>query len=163
MTREQISTMPAGRELDVEIERRVFGRDVGFEQGYACGWRVKKLLMGEEREPVSWYPNDYIRLDYSPERDGVQAWALGPDPRIVPQYSTDIAAGWRVVERMRELRFSFDAGSGENVCDGNDWVVEFKHSSAPHPKRGLAPTFPLAICRAALVAHLAQGAEKEEE
>lgn len=71
---------------------------------------------------------------------------------LIPEFSTDISAAWQVVEKLKELGYSFDAGSWEHVGDGNDWCVEFEHQSELIEHRGLAPAFPMAICLAALKA-----------
>jgi hypothetical protein len=66
-----------------------------------------------------------------------------------PPYSTDIAAAWQVVERMREQEYSI-------ALDSDTWL---KHPYAVHFIGGnsgcvscTADTAPLAICRAALKA-----------
>lgn len=68
----------------------------------------------------------------------------------VPEYSTDIAAAWSVVEWAQQLR---DRHGLIELCYGygsDDWCV----SIWPDYERGrieaYGPTAPLAICRAAL-------------
>jgi len=60
---------------------------------------------------------------------------------LVPKYSTDIAAAWEVVGRVRE---------GKGNCD-MQWRVEWGFSFGSD-FYSWAPTAPLAICRAALKA-----------
>jgi hypothetical protein len=75
---------------------------------------------------------------------------------FLPAYSTDLAAAWLVVEKIRDTTDGdetwvslFDDGANGwrcvilyNLCAGKDAPVEIADE--------LAPTAPLAICRAAL-------------
>lgn len=86
----------------------------------------------------------------------------------VPQYSTEIADAWAVVERMRADWFSFKGWQPSK--DRHDHaVVSFICGAGPCPRHGNphqnhhgaydveAETFPLAIARAALVALKIEG------
>ncbi len=79
----------------------------------------------------------------------------------IPHYSTDISVAWQVVEKMCANNYSFDAGSWENMDDGNNWYACFEHSTEVYRPSTPAPTMPLAICRASLAAMLAARREKE--
>lgn len=81
---------------------------------------------------------------------------------VLPHYSTDIGAAWLVVEKMRANGYAFDAGSWENMDDGNNWVAEFEHCSALVSVRGLGATMMEAICKAALACRAALVAVKGE-
>jgi hypothetical protein len=119
MTRDEILNMPAGYEMNKLIAEHIFGMRIEENHGLAGGFY--------------WVGN------------GVQ---FG-DMRVqnVPDYSTDIEAAWKVVEKM--VRFSITIESfpkgvlcrffGAGQTTAGDAV-------------GWADTAPLAICRAALLA-----------
>ncbi len=64
------------------------------------------------------------------------------DGHGVPQFSTDIAAAWHVVEKMRERRIHLELGSR---IDGS-WLVSFGNL------RAFDNSAPRAVCLAALKA-----------
>jgi len=74
----------------------------------------------------------------------------GGEPRAVPRYSTDIAAAWQVVEKMRAV--------GHTVCidefhlrDGTVlYGCYFHHLETDDEHYAEASTVPLAICYSAL-------------
>lgn len=79
-------------------------------------------------------------------------YSVGKDPdvgwRVIPNFSTDIAAAWEVVEKMPfgyELRLCDYKGSIVR------WQAEF-HEPGAKTLMVWADTAPLAICRAALLA-----------
>jgi hypothetical protein len=71
----------------------------------------------------------------------------------IPEYSTDIAAAWQVVEKIRE---HFDTVDFHVCTDGVRVLIGDAEAPAPaawitvDPREGGAP---LAICRAALAVH----------
>lgn len=110
--------------------------------------------------------NDEIdKLEVGFELDALVAEKIFNDtpPRGygVPDYSTDIAAAWEVVEKMASKGFDAEVmslSSGLPSVDDNHrcycefqvpWRIGFNRL------RAFAPTVPLAICRAALKAVLA--------
>ena len=124
------------RELDVRVHQEVFGVEVEFRpltnyNGYLI--------------PEDWYP----------------VGAIHHPANAIPHYSSDIAAAWKVVEfmldwngphwwddcSMRSHRsqdaqsWSWGAGFRRNGFPNDDLIVEAR-----------ADTWPLAICRAALLA-----------
>jgi len=117
-----------GRELDAAVHERVFGRRVWWSE-----WESPD-------EPSFKFP-------------------LDPDMRIrIPHYSSDIAAAWQVVERMRETYFP-EIRFGHGIDDRPDvWVIfhtSDHHCGHPCQQNGVsAPPdqVPTAICRAALLA-----------
>lgn len=135
----KVDDMPAGREMDALIAEKVIRWEVfyGEYKGY-------ELL------------DDEIAQGYPPEEevDGV--------PFEIPNYSTDIAAAWEVVEQMRNT----PCKDGDHYCfelfATNKWAAVFKHHLGEMvPEEGFkdfeyfmatAETAPLAICRAALKA-----------
>jgi hypothetical protein len=75
-------------------------------------------------------------------RDSEGGWR-----RSLPAYSTNIAAAWQVVERVRALGF------GVTISDGDEWSVGIapnNHDADVTVEFG--DSAPLAICRAALAA-----------
>lgn len=108
--------LPAGRELDALIAEKVMG--------------------GVSRHP-EWY---WLRSGTAPEVPDLPTPKGRPAIFCGPGFSTDIAAAWNVVERLK-ARYRF-----ELVHRGGDrpWVAVFG------TWRATADTAPLAICRAAL-------------
>lgn len=126
-----IDEMPAGRELDALVAEKVMGfvrvaDDTSDYHGVRHGTEVL-LPPGETLHSLrEWLP-----------RSGPIAFGYF----VTQRYSTDIAAAWQVVERMRNPDFRLNK-------DG-DWGCSF---GGELRFVGLAPTAPLAICRAALKA-----------
>jgi hypothetical protein len=97
--------------------------------------------------------------------DGVAWWTHSSGQRTsvdgLPRFSTDIAAAWRVVERITDPDGPFGAQKwsfGMEYSSVIGWVVDFTPRTR-HPKAREYPAFqaqattaPEAICRAALKA-----------
>lgn len=66
-------------------------------------------------------------------------------PEFVPLYSTDIAAAWSVVERMRELGWRLNL---DDFCFR--YTALFSNSAGDHASAHGSLTAPYAICLAAL-------------
>jgi len=111
----QVDEMEAGRELDALVAERVMGAVPAHTPG---DWMVA----------VGAPP--YYRF--------------GGSVRGLPDYSTNIAAAWQVVERMSEQALPCV------MHDGQMWVGEFYCITYSHT--AYAHTAPLAICRVALKA-----------
>lgn len=144
LTREQILEMPAGPKMDALVAEHVFGL-------------ARKIRPAGEAltEPVTVYTDNRFYSDGSHFRRQLER-----DPRVKPRsYSTDIAAAWEVVERLREMfgHVVLSAGylgyrCGEPPpCDSYD-CMELGSHEWRQPRA--EPTAPLAICRAALLAAL---------
>ncbi len=120
MTPEDIDKLEAGDELDILIAEKVMG----------CKTR---------KGPAHWLYCDCPKGYMEPWPHG----NMGSDGSI-KDYSSDIAAAWEVVEKMKQYGFGFWIAGDE--C----W---FQTAFAPI-QRTLTTTgsFPLAICRAALKA-----------
>jgi hypothetical protein len=124
MTREEILKLEAGRELDALIFAKIFDKMAFRSDG--------NFVFSNKRE--------YL--------DDGDAYYLGEYQEIIqlPFYSTDIAAAWEVVEKIREYieciwpndRGLWSLLSYERLEEGLTTVS--------------AETAPLAICRAALLA-----------
>lgn len=76
-------------------------------------------------------------------------WSGAPEDAVAP-YSTDIAAAWEVVEKFEYCYLWLDTqdllGTGRRA-----WECKLEAEDA-RTKYAVAPTAPLAICRAALKA-----------
>jgi len=109
-----------------------------------AGRALNELIAGKLREwapfrpgkgPVAAYPLDELSMGMYAE--------LIP----TPPYSTDVAAAWHIVERMR-------AEGWQIVVDtrpGN-WLVQFFSTDGTQRSAASADGLPLAICRAAVAA-----------
>jgi hypothetical protein len=126
MTAEQIDAMPAGREMDALVAERV---------------------MGWVRHPDSMYrhwcerqPDGTLRfLDQCEPLHTVRPW----------HPSTDIAAAWEVVEKLRGESFPWEFSLGWRHIEP---FVSFGRTANQKDEIGFShgETAPLAICRAAL-------------
>lgn len=127
MTRDEILQMEAGREIDALVAELVMG------------WtKVRKASTWESAAMI-----------YS----GTFVYTIGvtPDQKtndVIPYHSTDIAAAWQVVEKMRLVGVSMWIGPHLD----NEWAVQIKPSINNYHEFVRADTAPLAICRAALLA-----------
>ena len=135
MTRDEILALEAGRELDALVAEKVMGWTWGEYSPPVEG--PSKIL----RPPESWAP--------SPDRaPGSEVSCPGWHFRV-PQYSTDIAAAWEVVEKMVPIKYGFNLAIESPPGPWGDWEVHF-YNGGTH--LAFADTAPLAICRAALLA-----------
>jgi len=125
MTRDEILSMPAGRELDALIAEKVM--KITPEK---CDFPV----FTDKRDWVD--PGEYfVNVPGSVTE--------------LPRYSTDIAATWEVVERLTKPT-SFPDIDIDLLTTVRGWLFVIKYDIAVH--RANAETAPLAICRAALLA-----------
>lgn len=108
-----ITTLQAGRELDVLIAERVFGYSVRSN-----------------------YSNPLIDLGRG-------------DIRPLPEYSTDIAAAWLIIDYSLDPKNRLDWGF-HSLIEG--WTAYFWASGQSSLTGGGAHTPALAICRGALLA-----------
>jgi hypothetical protein len=114
--------MEAGREMDKLVAEKVMGWS-----GFCC---------------------------YAAEED---LWGVPPDGKgeglelnvPIPDYSWDIVAAWRVVERLAEIEGPVSVCWGIYGDEGNRASVMTMFGFGPGV---VASTAPLAICRAALIA-----------
>ena len=142
------SDLPAGRELDALVAERVIGWQ----------WMQWDRLEGIPED----HQGRFLALAGQPE-----AHAANMDLPLakhalmsVPYYSTDIDAAWHVVEAMRARwaeqdnakRGEPDAWQFQDFAD-EGWgasVIWLHHDGPIDMVIDIAPTLPLAICRAAL-------------
>lgn len=121
----------AGRDLDAEIHARVMGIEWDASRCRVCGWKLAGHIMdGCVADNCAMRPHPYPRAD------------------APPHYSTDIAAAFQVVEKMRDRGAELTLATKFNA-----WRVHIGFA-APDYRSILeyADTPPLAICRAALAA-----------
>jgi hypothetical protein len=125
-----MSELTAGRELDVLIAEKVMGL-------VPC----KAECHTRERSPL---PGPCHAQPDSPDQGGE-----------TKEYSTDIAAAWTVVEKLREGKYEFTLFNDSDKT-GEIWRVYFGPTDSLLEDALLpavdADTAPLAICRAALCA-----------
>lgn len=140
----------AGRELDLEVAEKVFGYVVGRAP---CG---DGLTRTDEFEGETLADVDVqIRAAYPKFIE--QGGRMWPAQFTGPEYSTDIAAAWLVVEKLHEMGLYVSISKPPNAFtwDVRGW------NEATNDNRFIAhaETAPLTICIAALVA---AGASKGE-
>ena len=131
MTRDEILNMPAGREMDALIAEKVFGIIWDETRCRICGWPIAESIeKGCTKEDCSMRPRPKRRADEH------------------SNFSTNIAAAWLVVEHPTFVRFAVD----REIYRG-----ELYHISCATKTNSFsiwAPSAPLGICRAALLATL---------
>ncbi len=140
LTRQQVESMPAGREMDGWIADKIIGLSTDPILHKASG----KI---EWSPGAIFYPQDHWEY---PE---------------IPSYSTDIAAAWQVVEKLN-IKFFFQLSKNTKDYEDGIYTASFHDlnllkrygeamqsppKDAPTLWIAQAPTAPLAICRAALM------------
>jgi len=140
LTRDEILKMEAGPELDKLVETEVMGIILDPKRCPICGWRYG--FPGCQPGNCSMRPAPKHRYDEA------------------RKYSTDIAAAWEVVNKLHpENSFGNDTFEINRLKykDGRSgWCVAFAGEGVEN--YALAPTAPLAICKAALLAKLEEKA-----
>lgn len=149
--------IPAGRELDAALAERVMGLRVvhpAWPCGYypdGCSIEIMHAADDENREPDSWHtelrPIHQVR-EGDPDNSDTHTYRFLCE--VVPAYSTDIAAAWLVVERMRALGWC--VAINDRMDDPEPWWCEFATDGYERGAQAWANTMPLAVCRAALAA-----------
>jgi len=152
LTREQIESMPAGRDLDALVAEKVIGIS------------VKWLDCGDGRFP---YKQTTLARNNQLMKSGDTPVGLRPEGDI-PEYSTDISAAWEVVEKIKD-----------NPKYGGDFAVHFMRSPYRKPPSwwagfyssdydncfqfpwSEAETAALAICRFALLSITPENVQAE--
>ena|SRR3990167_5839708 len=142
------------RELDALVSEKVMGLHI-YSHTWPCGYEpecgcYEAASIGASREYAWHNENGPVFIDQ--DCDGDIPW-LEP----VPFYSTDIAAAWRVVEKLQESGLTlhlFREPTG--VWKHTNWQAEFYHLDIPVTEReiveAISPTVARAICLAALKA-----------
>lgn len=132
MTPTEIDALPAGRELDALVAERVMG------------WTNISTLSPQGRYFGARHFGWHETLRGSVPEHGRVA---------LPSYSTDIAAGWEVVEKLVSLGWHFTITSlqGKWHAGLTKDIGDVRETAMGHES-----TVPLAICRAALKAVLTE-------
>lgn len=78
----------------------------------------------------------------------LQKTTIGTVKNLIPSYSTDIAAAWQVVEKMR----SWHVAMTITTAGPSNQTAAYTTSDSKAARMVWAATPPLAICRAALCA-----------
>jgi hypothetical protein len=123
--------MKAGRELDALIHEKIFGK---------CA----HVLHAFKKDNKNSWMSDYTYYRCKKCKDGTYSGLLYSEGKILcPQYSTNIADAWLVVEKMQEK------GWLVSIRNFPKWTCEICFYD---PIIVYAETAPLAICLAALKA-----------
>lgn len=147
MTRDEILAMKPGREMDALVARTVLGLEPK--------WVASEPWVSTSGPSVLDFYCNFGGAVYTADRDWlVDDYWLPDCRRRLPDYSTDIAAAWKVVENiLRE--------SEVYVCSGVVVNGESGWRATVESELGLweadAPTAPEAICKAALMAVMDDG------
>lgn len=146
MTKEEILKMEAGEELD-RLVAEVMGEPM---PEFTPENALELQLAGS---PVKSPKGNWLCLCRYDEGD-IPTW------RPLP-YSTDISAAWSVVEKMRELDYSFSLTNYDNYK--LVYQVKFYNYLNPALSYCGVGTAPEAICKAALLTKLDEIKELEEK
>lgn len=105
----------------------------------------------------------YVPMDYSSEHPQKYHWVYGPDgcpleQKRIPQYTTDISAAWKVLEKMEDEDFWANLTRKTETHKGGpdepEWHCRLRcvrgGTRGDHVANSIEA--PLAICRAALKA-----------
>jgi hypothetical protein len=120
----------SGRDLNAEIRRVVFGREVDKNRCGVCGWPLYPTIdQGCTAESCSERPLPRVRFDE-------------PAP-----YSESIEAAMQVVEKMHQQKLVV------RLMNENGWTCSVVDAKTGYQIAfGFADLLPEAICRAALIA-----------
>lgn len=137
LTREAILAMKSGPELDAAVSESIFGEHICITEATPDGIRCKQM-------------HKHPRIAY---------WI---SEKPCPPYSTDIAAAWEVVERLRDapLRRDWNGTPGQYVrmtLTHSKKHVKAHVLSHAYGVSATGATAPEAICKAALLAILEEG------
>lgn len=129
----------SGRELELEVAKRVFGFR-WFHCAAANGVERNQFFSPETAE--TWRGLDWTLT----EIDGPQEDQFNDDT-AAPKFARSIEAAMRIVEKMRDLEWSVYI---QRDCGATFWDVSFTAGERIADED--ADTLPLAICKAALAA-----------
>ena len=136
--------MQAGRELDALIHQRIFGIYVPTQAEMRAEaetyWATKSpQCQVFDRFKVVPRGSEAAKRPFSHE--------LAAFETNCPEYSTDITAAWRVVEKVRQLKPDVRVESYQGYWHCH---IDCNNAVAARVVSAEADTAPLAICRAAL-------------
>lgn len=125
----KIADMPAGQQLDALVAEKVMGW-----RWYPCALNDAQKILAPSREA-----SDTVRIG-----QGVMG--------LVPDFSTDIAAAWPVLEKLAEQGLRVELHDCRPDEGAQSWRVLFSGADTRTVAYAYASTPMLAICRAALLA-----------
>lgn len=143
MTRDEIEKLQATRETDALIGKEVFGLDVRMAKSWEGDLSLfgggKVTFVGEFTDEREWVEEG----DYYFVADGRN--------HLLPEYTREIAAAWKVVEKMGESGYLWTVQNDSQIRrDSNSILCAFYLGPSVYASR--CGTAPLTICRAALLA-----------
>lgn len=175
MTKEGKLAIEASRELDTKVAESIFGFKVELRDGYydpeCSGFNetqsnpfmipiegetfVKELCILVDSHPLA----DEVKAEYmGAVASGVAGWVSDKfeDWRELPHYSTDIAAAWKIVEKMEELswRLRLTARAETNSQHWAACFVEYIKTKSKQERKNVCAFCRReteAICNAALL------------
>ena len=127
--------MPVGRKMDALVAEKI----MGFE------YREVRVDVSSNPDRFEYRTLKTLVRPRSKARERFFGW----DDQV-PQYSTNVAAAWEVVEKMGELGYTchIEWKGSDRTSAGSAEVTFVKHLTEGH---GVG-TMPEAVCRAALMA-----------
>lgn len=140
MTRDEILNMKAGREMDALVAEQVMGWTNCQKCEFATWLSSDKSIIASGEQ---WRGNP-LPLDIAQEVSD----KFNPRWETIKNYSTDIFAAWKVVEKSAGFMVE-----NRQVYKPDEWECEIAFEGT-YIYFASANTAPLAICRAALLAKL---------
>lgn len=142
MTAAEIEAMPAGRELDALVAEKVLGyRRWGYR--WMPGSNPERWL--KVLYPPDWTPPE----DYSADFRVADGTEKPINDETLPRVSTELPAALVVVDKLLE---HWDVYLEFTKSPGPTCLIGTRGKQARYLADECAPTMPLAICRAALLA-----------
>lgn len=141
--------IPAGRELDALVAEKVMGLKVEmlpimYDEDYEG--QVPRFSTAEWEKEMREEAPDWQRESWDSDKGPVVVEG-GDRKYVVRPYSTDIAAAWEVVEKMRKMGWEPTIA----LQKAHVYAITYD-ASYDELSRAYAEHAPLAICRAALKA-----------
>lgn len=138
--------MKPGRELDALIAEKVMGwKRLDAKVFVEKGFNLEPDEIGQIPSSVLAPPDLEIPIAASKDSSGFRVYC----PPIIPDYSTDIAAAWEVVEKVKNKIINRYGFGLEFVS--NEWTVGWFAEEGVH-LGACSESAPHAICLAALQA-----------
>lgn len=134
--------MKAGRELDALVAEKVFG-EVEARAPVGDGMTRTETVVAATMEAA----NDDLRAGYPKMLAAGKLW---PAEFCGPEYSTDIAAAWLVLEKMAVPGHSVTIHAGGGGTFAIEWWLHSTDGDRCLAEISDEDSAPLAICRAAL-------------
>lgn len=153
---QEIDRMEAGRELDAMVAEKVMGLRPRWWSLHRNDKPLRDLMDTDVRPTLFWLDCqslDHVPLEVlRPNADGDMPILECDDGESVLCYSTDIAAAWEVVEKLKEITENVLVSWEETYWEVEVCVTQEAFNRGYRTAINDADTAPLAICRAALIA-----------